>query len=104
MIEPAQVERIVEAALLAAGEPLSIDRLMGLFDKDELPAEDPRGALHQALHALDAKTQGRARLRAGTGRQRAFACRYARNSALGWGACSSNDRHATPVRCWRRWR
>ena len=60
MIEPAQVERIVEAALLAAGEPLSIDRLMGLFDKDELPGEDPRGALHQALHALDAKTQGRA--------------------------------------------
>ncbi len=60
MIERAQVERIVEAALLAAGEPLSIDRLIGLFGKDELPSEDPRGALRQALHALDAKTQGRA--------------------------------------------
>ena len=60
MIEQAQIERIVEAALLAAGEPLSLDRLLALFAEDELPADDPRGALRQALQAVEAKTEGRA--------------------------------------------
>ena len=60
MIEPAHVERIVEAALLAAGEPLNLERLLSLFAKDELPEDDPRGMLRQALAALDAKTEGRA--------------------------------------------
>ena len=56
----AHVERIVEAALLAAGEPLNLERLLSLFAKDELPEDDPRGMLRQALAALDAKTEGRA--------------------------------------------
>ena len=60
MIEPAQIERILEAALLAAGEPLSMNRLLSLFAKDELPPDDPHGTLQQALDALDAKTEGRA--------------------------------------------
>lgn len=60
MIEQAQIERIVEAALLAAGEPLSLDRLMGLFAKDELPDEDPRNAVRQALQAVETNADGRA--------------------------------------------
>ena len=60
MIAAEEIERIVEAALLAAGEPVSLDRLMGIFAKGELPAEDPRGALRDALAALEAKAQGRA--------------------------------------------
>ena len=44
----AEIERVVEAALLVAGEPLSEERLLRLFAKDELPAAGgrvaPRGA------------------------------------------------------------
>ncbi len=32
-----QLKNIVEAALFAAGEPLSVDRLLGLFEEDERP-------------------------------------------------------------------
>ena len=59
-METAQVERVVEAALLAAGEPLSLDRLMGLFAKDELPTENPRDAVREALGAVAANAEGRA--------------------------------------------
>ena len=59
-MEQAQIERVVEAALLAAGEPLSLDRLLGLFAKDELPAENPRDAVRQALETVAANAEGRA--------------------------------------------
>jgi segregation and condensation protein B len=40
------VKNVVEAALLAAGRPLSIDELVGVFDeRDESKPEDVRGAL-----------------------------------------------------------
>ncbi|HKK06303.1 MAG TPA: SMC-Scp complex subunit ScpB [Gammaproteobacteria bacterium] len=45
-----QLKNIVEAALLAAGEPLSIDKLLGLFPEDQRPERD---AVRQALAALD---------------------------------------------------
>jgi len=40
------VKNVVEAALLAAGRPLSVDELVGVFDeRDESKPEDVRGAL-----------------------------------------------------------
>ncbi|MEY6430920.1 SMC-Scp complex subunit ScpB [Thioalkalicoccus limnaeus] len=44
------LEHIIEAALLAAGQPLTLDRLLGLFGDDERPA---REAVLDALAALD---------------------------------------------------
>ncbi len=37
-MRPEQVKRVVEAALLAADEPVSLDRLVGIFTEDELAA------------------------------------------------------------------
>ncbi|UJJ32099.1 SMC-Scp complex subunit ScpB [Halopseudomonas maritima] len=51
------IEHIVEAALLAAGRPLSLEKLRELFDEDALPGfEDIR----KALEKLAASYQGRA--------------------------------------------
>jgi segregation and condensation protein B len=46
---PQQLKNILEAALLAAGEPLSVDRLLDLFPEEARPET---ASLHQALHAL----------------------------------------------------
>lgn len=46
---PEALDEILEAALLAAGEPLSLERLDGLFDDHERP---PRRALREALDRL----------------------------------------------------
>jgi len=51
-----KLKNIVEAALLAAGEPLSLDRLLGLFPEDQHPERD---ALRQALAALDEECASR---------------------------------------------
>lgn len=55
---PEQIKRIVEAVLLAAGEALEIDRLVGLFGAGELP-ENPRQAVRDALATLEAEAQQR---------------------------------------------
>ncbi|GHE20821.1 SMC-Scp complex subunit ScpB [Halomonas urumqiensis] len=46
---PEALDEILEAALLAAGEPLGLDRLEGLFSEHERP---PRRALREALGRL----------------------------------------------------
>ncbi|MDR9440382.1 MAG: SMC-Scp complex subunit ScpB [Halomonas sp.] len=46
---PDALDEILEAALLAAGEPLGLERLEGLFDDHERP---PRRALREALERL----------------------------------------------------
>ncbi len=50
------ITRIVEAALLAANQPLTVVQLQGLFPLDE-PAPD--GSIAQALHALQDDCAGR---------------------------------------------
>src|SRR5688500_6914029 len=50
------ITRIVEAALLAANQPLTVVQLHGLFPLDE-PAPD--GSIQQALEALQAASAGR---------------------------------------------
>jgi segregation and condensation protein B len=51
------LKRIVEAALLAASEPLSLNQLNALFDEDEQPGH---GALREAIAALDCDLVDRA--------------------------------------------
>ncbi len=51
-----QLKQIVEAALIAAGGPLSLDRLLGLFDDEERPE---RGALSEVLRELASEYQSR---------------------------------------------
>ena len=58
-MSPEQRKRIVEAALLAAGEALDVDRLVRLFEQDELP-DNPRQAIRDALAALEGDAQHRA--------------------------------------------
>ncbi len=49
-------KQILEAALLAAGEPLSLDRLMDLFDEDERPSAN---RLREILDVLGRDYEGR---------------------------------------------
>ncbi|QKT04764.1 SMC-Scp complex subunit ScpB [Ectothiorhodospiraceae bacterium 2226] len=51
-----ELKHIVEAALLAAGEPLSVERLLGLFGTDEPPA---RREVLEALEHLGEDCAGR---------------------------------------------
>ena len=55
-MDPTLIKRIVEAALLAANQPLTAVQLHGLFPLDE-PA--PEGSVAQALQALQAECDGR---------------------------------------------
>lgn len=55
-MNPQQLKNIVEAALLAAGEPLSLDRLQTLFVDEEVPAKDE---LRAALEDLAGEYAGR---------------------------------------------
>lgn len=52
MLEPVEVKRIVEAALLAAHEPVPVARLEKLFAAGELPDENPRQLLRDTLAEL----------------------------------------------------
>ena len=48
-VNPQQLKNILEAAMLAAGEPLSVERLLGLFPEDARPET---AELRQALKSL----------------------------------------------------
>lgn len=51
-----KIKNIVEAALFAAGEPLSLDRLLGLFEEEERPEKK---ALQEVLETLQQESEGR---------------------------------------------
>jgi len=55
-ISPERLLAIVEGALLAAGQPLSLERLESLFDEGECP---PRESLRAALATLTRACEGR---------------------------------------------
>ncbi len=55
-MDPDRLKNIVEAALLAAGEPLNLDQLQRLFTEQEAPA---REALRDALKQLAEDYEGR---------------------------------------------
>lgn len=58
-MEESQVRRVVEAALLAADAPVSVDRLVKLFAAGELPEDGARATVRRALDAIRADTAGR---------------------------------------------
>ena len=56
-MDPDKLKQYVEAALLAAGQPMTLAQMNGLFDEDEQPGHS---LLRQALAALDAELEDRA--------------------------------------------
>jgi segregation and condensation protein B len=59
VIDQAKLRQIIEAALLAADEPLSLERLARLFAHGELDSEEGRAQLRSTLEELEADTVGR---------------------------------------------
>ena len=53
MLEQTEVRRILEAALLASPEPVSIQRMLRLFAPGELPEGNPRQAVRSALGEIE---------------------------------------------------
>ncbi len=51
-----QLKRILEGAILAVGEPLSIQRLQGLFGEEEMPEKDE---IKKALEEIREECEGR---------------------------------------------
>ena len=51
-----RLKRILEGAILAAGEPLTVDRMLGLFEEHELPEKE---AVKQALTEIQESCDGR---------------------------------------------
>jgi segregation and condensation protein B len=58
-MEAEKLKQIVEAALLAADEPLSVDRLVKLFRPDEVDEASIREEVRGALRTLAEETRGR---------------------------------------------
>ncbi|PKL94669.1 MAG: SMC-Scp complex subunit ScpB [Gammaproteobacteria bacterium HGW-Gammaproteobacteria-8] len=56
-MELQQLKNWIEGALLAAGQPLSLNQLNSLFDEDSQPGH---GAIREAVAMLDAELEGRA--------------------------------------------
>ncbi len=54
--EQEKLEQIVEGALLAAGEALSVDNILQLFEEHEAPEKDQ---IKEALQSLQTKCEGR---------------------------------------------
>lgn len=55
-LNPEQIKNIVEAALMAAGQPLSLDRLLALFVDDQQPSRDD---IKTALSSLEEECENR---------------------------------------------
>jgi len=55
-MEPQLLKRIIEAALLASAQPLSLPQLSGLFDEFEMPSHED---LAKAVEELKADAEGR---------------------------------------------
>ena len=58
-MEGNRIRQIIEAALMAADEPLSVERLVRLFKRGEIPIDDLRLAVKESLEALEAQCEGR---------------------------------------------
>lgn len=56
-MNPDIIKKVVEAALLAAGQPLKIDRIMGLFAEGEFQPE--KKDIHEALEAISESCKDR---------------------------------------------
>lgn len=59
LIDNDKLTAIIDGALLAAGEPLSVDRLVKIFVHGELDSEQGRAQIRQCLQDLEAQATGR---------------------------------------------
>lgn len=53
-----QIKRIIEAALLATDEPLTVERLVKLFGRGELEVEQERAQIRAALKVAETEARG----------------------------------------------
>lgn len=58
-IETGKLKQIVEGALMAADEPLSVERLFKLFKRDELDAAEGKQLIREVLRELGEEATGR---------------------------------------------
>jgi segregation and condensation protein B len=58
-VEPDKLKQIVEAALLAADEPISVDQLVKLFKPSEIDKDTIRADTREALKVLTEEAEGR---------------------------------------------
>lgn len=59
LIDPGTLKRIIEAALMAADGPLTVDQLTKLFAHGELDSEEGRAQIRDTLKVLGAEAEGR---------------------------------------------
>jgi len=59
LIDNETLRAIIDGALLAAGEPLSVDRLVKIFVHGELDSEEGRAQIRECLKELEAMAEGR---------------------------------------------
>ena len=59
VIDSNRLKQIVEAALLAADEPLSVERIVKLFRPAEVDGETIRAEVRETLKALEVEADGR---------------------------------------------
>ena len=58
MLKQKEIEQALEAVLLAAEEPVSIDKMVSLFDPGDLPEGSPRQAIRTALSEIEYALEG----------------------------------------------
>jgi segregation and condensation protein B len=59
LIDQGKLKQILEAALMAADEPLTVDHLTRLFSHGELDSEEGRTQIRDTLAVLEAEAEGR---------------------------------------------
>lgn len=59
LLDKDKLRTIVDGALLAAAEPLSVDRIVKMFADGELDSEDGRAQIRECLQELEALAAGR---------------------------------------------
>jgi segregation and condensation protein B len=59
LIDPSKLKQIMEAALMAADQPLGMDQLARLFAHGELDSEEGRAQIRETLKTLEVEAEGR---------------------------------------------
>lgn len=58
-MEADEIKKVVEGALMAAGEPLTVERIVALFEADNDAIAEVRAGVRDALKALTEESEGR---------------------------------------------
>jgi chromosome segregation and condensation protein ScpB len=112
MVQGEQLKQILEAALLAAGQPLSHAQLAALFSDEERP---PGGEISRALEQLanDCANRGvelkkvasgyRLQVKQDLNESAVTVCRSSRILMNGFRGCGKSGRSVTHAHCWKPW-